>query len=184
MSPFAAASHLPSGNARLTMSRSWWKLTVAISLGTGMVLSIVAVVFEFAQRYPTETFALLRQWGPWLLIITLCLVLLSNLLNKGIEGGLTVFRESTQAQMASAEAQKASAEAQGRTADAMTRLADQGSKQAEEVRRLSIYAAREFPNVYDRFDKQDAVLGTVARGIEALHGRLDRLKEHDKGATQ
>ncbi len=173
----ATADHAPTGNARITLQRPWVKATIALSLGAGMALSIVAVVFEFAQRYPAETFALLRQWGPWFLIITLCLVLLSNFLNKGIEGGLTVFRESTRAQMASAEAQKASAEAQNRQADAMAQLAGQGSRQAEEVRRLSIYAVREFPNIYDRFDKQDAVLDNVARSVAAIHGRLDEKRE-------
>ena len=62
-----------------------------------------------------------------------------------------------------------------KTADALTRLADQGGRQAEEIRRLAIFNAQEFPGIYSRFDKQDEVLQDLSSLVKVLvtRGRDD-----------
>ena len=68
---------------------------------------------------------------------------------------------------------KSSADAAARTADALTRLADQGGRQAEQVERLAIYSAQEFPRFYERFDAQDAVLKELASSIDSFRRILN-----------
>jgi aldehyde:ferredoxin oxidoreductase len=58
----------------------------------------------------------------------------------------------------------------------LTRLADQGTREFEQVERLAIYAAQEFPGVYQRLDRQDEVLQELAHGVKGLHTMLGNEK--------
>ncbi|QNI34520.1 hypothetical protein H7849_11855 [Alloacidobacterium dinghuense] len=129
--------------------------------GTAVVLS----GYELLEHQPDKSFALLQAWGPWFLIALLAIITVGGILTgfgNLLRDGFSMMAESV----------KQSAEASTRTADALTRLADQGGRQYEEVQRLAIYAAREFPNVYERFDRQDEVLRDLTASIQQLHAKL------------
>ena len=66
--------------------------------------------------------------------------------------------------------------AAAKTATALTQLAEQGNHQAEETRRLAIYAAQEFIPLYERLDKQESTLQEIVRGMKGLHTLLDQEK--------
>jgi hypothetical protein len=55
-------------------------------------------------------------------------------------------------------------------------LAEQGSRDAEEVKRMAIYAAQEFTGVYERFDRQDDILKDLTHGVKGLHSMLSSEK--------
>jgi hypothetical protein len=136
---------------------------VGVILGGASGAAVVLGGYEVLRAQPGPAFGLLQAWGPWFLIVMLAIVLLGRFL----DGLNATVRESFAGVVAGMQG---SAAAAGRTADALTALAAQGSHQSEEVRRLAIYAAREFPAIYDRFDQIDAAIQSVAQSVRALHG--------------
>lgn len=149
--------------------RTGWLKHVALVMGGAGGVAIVLGVFKLLDTQPDKSFALLQSWGPNTL---LCLVGILAI-GKLFEGLNTTVRESF---TIVASGVKSAAESQGRTADALTRLADQGSRQAEQVERLAIYAAQEFPGLYERLDKQDDALRELASGVKGLHKLLSNEK--------
>ena len=133
---------------------------VALSSAGGA--AIVLAVFELIQKQPVEGFKLLGQWGPWPVIVLVALVIVGGFFSRMNETVQTTFG----AIVTSVERQ---ASASNRTADALTKLADQNGRQAEEMRRLTIYAAQEFPAVYERFDQLDAAIRNLGDGVKGLH---------------
>jgi hypothetical protein len=158
--------------------RHFW---VALSSAGGA--AIVLGLFALLQRQPVEGFKLLGLWGPWPVLALVALALLAPFMSRmsgTIQTAFTALVTNAQQQT----------QAGVKTADALTRLADQGGRQQEQVERLAIYAAQEFPGVYERLDKQDEILLDVQRGIKGLHSMLrnekvalDRRQRNDKVAV-
>ena len=130
--------------------RGWFRSFKFVLSSAGGAAAAFALA-ELLEQRPHEGFGLLQQWGPWPFVVLVALIMGGTFISSISEAVKTSFG----AVVASAQM---GAEAQGKMADAVTRLADQGGKQAEEVRRLAIYAAQEFPSVYKRFDEQDSSL--------------------------
>jgi hypothetical protein len=164
----------PSADVRVGFRSGWFRhIGVAISGAGGA--AVVLGAYDLLRSQPAQAFDLLRAWGPTFLIALLAIFFLG----KYLDGLNLTIRESfnvvASGLRSSAEAAAQSAEASSRTADALTRLAEQGGKQAQEVSRLAIYAAQEFPSVYERFDRQDAMLakqnetmGDLAKAVMSL----------------
>lgn len=156
-------------NGEMTASfRSGWLKHFRVVLSSAGGAALVFGFFSLLQREPEAGFGLLRQWGPWPIVVLVALAFLGRFmsrLNDTIQASFGAVVSSVQQ----------GAEAHLRTADALGRLADQGGRQMQEVQRLAIYAAQEFPGVYERFDRQDAVLERQGRGIEEF---AQVLKEH------
>jgi hypothetical protein len=173
-----AETSAPKTEVSVSMRRGWLRHAgVAIGGASGAAVALGAYKVLGAQ--PDKAFALLQNWGPLFLLAMVALVVSS----KFLDGLNSTVRESFSVVAAGVQN---SAEAAGRTADALTRLADQGSRQAEQVERLAIYAAQEFPGVYERFDRQDEALRELAQSVQGLHGvlrrekaALDRREAHD-----
>jgi hypothetical protein len=120
-------------------------------IGGASGAAAVLAGFEILRTQPDKAFALLQGWGPAFVIAIVSLLVVG----KFLEGLNSTVRESFSVVASSVHD---SADAASRTADALTRLADQGGKQAQEVQRLAIYAAQEFPGLYTRLDRQDEIL--------------------------
>jgi hypothetical protein len=142
---------------------------IGVAIGGAGGAAVALGAYEVLKSAPTQSFALLQAWGPTFLIAIFCVFVAG----KFLENVNSTVRESVTVM---AGELRASGEAAGRTADALSRLADQGGKQFEEVRRLSLYAAQEFPSVYERFDRQDAVLHDLASSVKGLHSKLSSEK--------
>ncbi len=140
---------------------------VALSSAGGA--AIVLAAFELLQKEPVEGFKLLGQWGPWPVIVLVALVMAGSFFSKLNETISTSFGAIVVSAQQGVEAQSRGVEAQSKMAEAVSRLADQGNKQSEEVRRLAIYAAREFPAMYDRFNQLDASIAKLTDGVKGLH---------------
>lgn len=159
----------PSGEVTGTFRGGWLKhFRVALSSAGGAALILGA--FELIQKQPGESFRLLGAWGPWPIVALVALMLVGSFLSRMNDTIQTTFS----AIVSSSQQQ---AQSSGKMADAVSRLADQGNKQAQEMQRLAIYAAQEFPGVYERLDKQDKVLeshgktlGEIAEAIRQLGG--------------
>lgn len=149
--------------------RTGWLRHIGVAIGGASGAAAVLGGFEVLKQEPTQAFALLDKWGPGFLLVLVGLFVVGKLLD-----GLQISVEKSSTLMAAALT--TSAEANGRTADALTRLAEQGGKQFEEVRRLSMYAAQEIGGVYERFDRQDAVLSELAASVKGLHTKLSNEK--------
>ena len=147
--------------------RTGWLRHVGVAVGGASGAAIVLGGYEVLRSQPDKAFALLQSWGPAFLLTLVAVTLVAGLGGELIEA----IRESFKTVASSV---RASADSAGRTADALTRLAEQGGRQAEQVERLAIYAAQEFPGVYERLDKQDDILQELLRGQKALHTMLDR----------
>lgn len=152
---------------------NWLKIVFIGSLGVGGCMAAVLAVLQILRDEPKAAFDLLKAWGPWAIILTFALFLASRFLQEL----LSIAREAMKAWVGTAEK---GAEAQTRTADALTRLAEQGGRSSEEVRRLAVYAAQEFPSICERFDRTDEGLKAnvtavlkVAEAVQALHRRMD-----------
>ncbi len=139
---------------------------IGVVLGGAGSAAVVLGGYQLLRQQPDRAFALLQSWGPAFILSMVALVVVGRFLD-GLSAGV---RESFSVVAGAVQNQ---AEASGRTADALTRLADQGGRQSEEIRRLAIYAGREFPSIYERFDRQDDVLGKLATSVTGLHTRLD-----------
>jgi hypothetical protein len=141
--------------------RAGWLKHVGLAISGASGAAIVVGAYEVLKAQPEQSFKLLAGWGPTFLIVIVALFVVGRFL----EGLNATVRESFN--MVAGGVQS-SAEASGRTADALTRLADQGGKSAEEVRMLAVYAAQEFPGIYERFDRQDATLDKQTESLSSL----------------
>ncbi len=157
----------PSADVKVGF-RSGWFRHIGVAIGGASGAAVVLGGYDLLRSQPDAAFGLLKSWGPGFLLSALAIFILG----KFLDGLNQTVRESFSMVATSVHS---NAEAAGRTADALTRLAEQGGKQGEEVRRLAIYAAQEFPSVYERFDRQDAMLekqnatmGDVAKAVMAL----------------
>ena len=146
--------------------RGGWLKHVRVALSSAGGAAIVLAIFELLQRQPIEGFRLLGLWGPWPIVALVALAFAGRFLSRLNETIQTTFG-------AVVTTVHQGVDAQIKTADALSRLADQGGRQAEQVERLAIYATQEFPFVYERFDKQDAILTDLQSGVKALCARLD-----------
>jgi hypothetical protein len=149
--------------------RGGWLKHLKIALGGASGTALVLGGYEVLKSQPAQAFGLLQSYGPVFLIAAL--VIFAG--GKVLEGLTTTIRESFGLVASSVQA---SAAASSRTADAMTRLADQGTRQAEQIERLAIYAASEFPGLYERMDRQDEMLRELASGVKGLHTKLSNEK--------
>jgi hypothetical protein len=162
------ASELRSSDGRLRMAvkTGWFKGALVLGIGAGGGLGLMLEIAQVFGKDPREGFDVLKAWGPWALVVGLVVWLVYQLASKSIDTA----RDAMNAWVGTAKTQ---AEASTRTADALTKLAEQGGRQGEEVRRLAIYAAQEFPSLYERFDKQDETLATLVDAVKGLHVKLD-----------
>jgi hypothetical protein len=125
-----------------------------VALTSAGSAAIVFALFSLLQHRPAEGFGLLAAWGPWPIIALVALGIggqFLNRINDTIQSAFGAVVTSVQQ----------GAEAQGKTADALTRLADQGSRNAQEVERMSLYAAQEFPVLWERMDRVDSMLRDI-----------------------
>lgn len=163
---------------------NWLRFVFIGSLGVGGCMAVVLSSLQVLRDEPKAAFDLLKSWGPWGIVLTFALFLAGRFLHEL----LVLSREGLTAWVGTAEK---GADAQTRTADALTRLAEQGGRSAEEVRRLAVYAAQEFPSICERFDRTDeglkanaGALLKVADSIQALHRRMDEHGFSGKGADR
>lgn len=164
---------IPKGEVQATF-RSGWIKHFRFALSSAGGAAFILGFFELLQRQPVEGLRLLMAWGPWPLIVLVALALVGRFMSRLSDSLQTTFSAVVQSAQQGAEAQS-------RTADALTKLADQGGRQAEETRRLSIYAARELNSISERLDRQeevmsrqDEVMSGVAESVNRLHARLDQ----------
>lgn len=149
--------------------RTGWLRHLKVALGGATGMSVALGAYEVFRSQPDRSFQLLQVWGPAFIVALMALYVAG----KFLDGMVAAIRESFGMV---AQSVHDSAAATGRTADALTRLADQGGRQAEQVERLAIYAAQEFPGVYERFDRQDEVLREMGRSLKGLHSMLSSEK--------
>jgi hypothetical protein len=156
-------NEVPKGEVAASFRGGWLRhFRVALSSAGGA--AVVVGIFELLQRQPIEGFRLLGVWGPWPIVALVALTFGGRFMSRLSDSLQTAFS----ALVSSAQQQ---AQASDRQANALSKLADQGGQQAEEVRRLAIYAAQEFPSVYERFNRQDEVLANVAEAVNRLVNR-------------
>jgi|GEM_PF-1643897 len=156
---------LPSGEVEAKF-RSGWLRHFRVVLSSASGAAVVLGIFTLLQQRPSEGFRLLDSWGPWPVLAIVVLVLAAPFLarlSETIGSAFTAIVAHTQR----------TADAQTKTAEALSELADYGKRQFEEVERLAVYAAREFPGVYERFDQTDQALKELATSMTLLHQRLD-----------
>ncbi|HEX5234153.1 MAG TPA: hypothetical protein VFW25_02355 [Silvibacterium sp.] len=128
--------------------RRGWMRHIKIVLASAGYLAVVAAAINLLAKQPREGFGLLATWGPWPFLAMAGLYLVGHFL-----ADLTGTVRMSFASMVNEAT---------RTADALTQLAENGGRSTEEVRRLAIYAAQEFPSVYGRLDQQDHALSSIA----------------------
>jgi len=159
---------IPKGDVRMGFRTGLLRyLGVTVGGASGMAIALGA--YEVFRSQPDKSFALLQIWGPAFLIALLAIYVTG----KFLEGLVVALRESFSMV---ANSSHDSAVAAGRQADALTKLAEQGSRDAEEVKRMAIYAAQEFTGVYERFDRQDDILRDLTHGVKGLHSMLSSEK--------
>jgi hypothetical protein len=141
--------------------RTGWIRHIGVAIGGATGAAVVLGGYQVLRTNPSQSFSLLQAWGPTCFIAIFAIFIVG----KFFEGLNSTVRESFSVVAGSV---RLSAEAAGRTADALTRLADQGGKQHQEIQRLAIYAAQEFPSLYKRFDSQDEMLENQNRTIGDL----------------
>ena len=148
--------------------RAGWLRHFKVALSSAGGAAVIFGLFELLQKQPVQGFKLLGEWGPWPVLAMVGLVLVAPFL-VGLQDTV---RTAFGAIVSNFQLQTV---ASTKTADALTRLADQGGRQAEEIRRLAIFNAQEFPGIYSRFDKQDEVLQDLSSLVKVLvtRGRDD-----------
>jgi hypothetical protein len=151
----------PEGKLKLRVKTAWLRGLLVLGAGAGGSMALGLGVIQALAKNPGEGFGLLKAWGPWALIVGFVVWVIWKIVVEAI----SVVRDGMNAWVKTAEK---GADAQTRTADALTKLADQGGRSAEEVKRLTVYAAQEFPCVYQRFDAQDAMLKQSNDALVAL----------------
>jgi len=166
-------SAIPRGEAAVSFRGGWLKhLRIGLSSAGGA--AVILAAFELLQRQPQAGFTLLAQWGPWPFIALLGLMFLGRFLSRMNDTIQTTFSSVV-------EGVQQQAHASGRQADALTKLADQGGRQAEEMERLTIFAAQGVNGLYERMDQQDNVLQDLARSIKGLHSMLSKEQSAHQG---
>ena len=170
---FADTMKQHDGKLQLQIRAGWLRGMLVMGFGAGGGIAAGWSLFELVSHDPKEGFALLKAWGPWALVVALAMLLCWKVATQFlglVRTGLEKFLETSDRQAVAAEGQT----------QQLARLADQGGRQHEEVKRLAIYAAQEFPSVYVRLDRQDAMLATnheatmlVLQLVEKLAARLD-----------
>lgn len=162
-----SAGASPDADLRVGFRTGWFR-HIGVAIGGASGAAIVLGAYDLLRSQPGPAFDLLKSWGPAFVIAMLSIFVLG----KFLDGLNSTVRESFTMVAAGVRSQ---AEAAGRTADALTKLAEQGGEQQEEVQRLAIFAAQEFPSVYLRFDRQDAMLqelnktnGDLAKAVMSL----------------
>ena len=160
------------GRLRMKIKTGWFKGALVLGIGAGGGLGLMVELSQVFAHDPREGFDLLKSWGPWALVVGLVVWLVYQLASKSIDTA----RDAMNAWVGTAKTQ---AEASTRTADALTRLAQQGGQSAEEVRRLNIYAAQEFPSIYLRFDKQDDALDEIKSAVRGLAAKFDESQRRE-----
>ena len=158
-------AEVPKGEMAASFRLGWLR-HIRIALSSAGGAAVILALFELLQRQPIEGFRLLGLWGPWPIVALVALAFVGRFLSRMNDTIQTTFG-------AVVTSVHQGVDAQTKTADALSRLADQGGRQAEQVERLAIYATQEFPFVYERFDKQDAILTDLQSGMKALCARLD-----------
>jgi hypothetical protein len=143
----------PQGEVSVRFRNGWVKNLRLVLTSAGGVALFLAL-FELLQRQPMEGFRLLTDWGPWPVVVLVALAIFGRFLSRMNDTVSVTFG-------AVVKGVQQGAEAQAKTADALTRLAEQGGRHAQEVERLTIYAAQEFPLLYERLDRQDAMLSAI-----------------------
>jgi len=160
-----------------SVSRSTWMKHLGTAITGASGAAVVLGGYEVLTAQPERAFTLLQGWGPTFLITIVGLFLIGKFLDgivgRFLDGLNSTVRESFNVMAVNA---KASADAAAKTALALTQLAEQGNHQAEETRRLAIYAAQEFIPLYERLDKQDQTLNEIASGMKVIHRLLDQEK--------
>lgn len=146
--------------------RGGWLRHIGVAVGGASGAAVVLGGYEVLRAQPDKAFALLQAWGPWFLVVLVVIFVLG----KFLDGLSQAVRESFSGVVSGLSE---SASASSRTADALTKLAEQGGRQIEETQRLAIYAAREFPAVYDRFDVVEGQLKEIKNLILGRHQRKD-----------
>lgn len=150
-------SGVPSGEMTVSFRSGWVKyLKVAASSAGGA--AVVLALFTLLQREPSEGFRLLAAWGPWPFVALVGLTIAGKFLsrmNDTVQGAFGAVVTTVQGGV----------DAQNKTADALTRLADQGNRRQEEIERLAVYAAQEFPLVHQRLDRQDEALRSIQEAV-------------------
>jgi len=148
--------------------RAGWVQYAAVTLGGAGGIAVVLAVFNLLQKQPADGFKLLVAWGPYPFIILVGLAIVGKFLSRLSDSLQTTFSAVVESSQQSASAHTETAKAVTTLADATTRLAEQGGHSADEVRRLAIFAAQEFPSVYERFDRTDAALGKLTGAVTQL----------------
>jgi hypothetical protein len=131
---------------------------VSVALGGVGVVTLLLGLLRVLEANPADAFDLLRAWGPNFFIALMVTLLLGGMLG----GLLTQLMETSRDGVA----------AQQRMAEAMSQIAQKDDRQAEEVRRLAVYAGRELGAIAERMDRQDDVMQQVAASLQGLHTRL------------
>lgn len=139
---------------------------IEVGVGGLGVLGLGALGLKVLNAQPAQGFGLLKAWGPWPFVALVFLAIAGHFVNGLGDGVHTTFTSLV-------ESSRQGAEAHTRTADALAKLAEQGGRQAEEVRRLAVYAGRELGLISERMDRQDAVMDRIASAVQGLHARLD-----------
>jgi hypothetical protein len=146
--------------------KSGWVRHFKLALSSAGGAAVAIAIFELLNKQPVEGFKLLSVWGPWPVVALVSVALFGSVISSFLSRMNETIQTAFGSVVASVQQQ---ASASNKTADALTRLADQGGKQQEEVRRLAIYAAREFPAMYDRFDQLDGAIAKLTEGVKGLH---------------
>jgi hypothetical protein len=114
----------------------------ALAPGAGVALGVALI--GWLKLDPTDSLGLLRTWGIWWLVAVLALVFVWDLARR-VERGV-------------ARSLDRMGDGLHEMSVAVTRIADKDDRQMEELRRLSVYAAREITGVFARFDKVEELL--------------------------
>ncbi len=161
--------------------RRGWLQHLKLGLSSAGGAAIVLGLFELLRSQP-EGFRLLTAWGPWPVVVLVALAFLGKFLSRISDSIDSAFGAVVASVRQGADAQRQSADAQSRTADALSKLAVQGSRHAQEVERLTVYAVQEFPLLHERLDKQDQVLGSLGDSLSEIHTLLRGGKKGDEDA--
>lgn len=164
---------VPKGEMTVSF-RSGWVKYLRVALGSAGGAAAFLALVTVLEKQP-DGLRLLIAWGPWPVVGLVGLAFGGRFLSRINDSIQSAFGAVVNSVQQGAEAQMRSAEAQTKTADALSRLADQNGSQAEEMKRLTIFAAQEISGVYERFDRQDETLATHGRVLEGVASSIREL---------
>jgi len=165
------------GKLELQVRTGWLRGMLVMGFGAGGGIAAGWGLLELVSHDPKEGFALLKVWGPWAIVVVFAMFVVWKLSAELI----SLARVMMNAWVSTSERQAVSSEVQ---ATALTKLAEQGGRQGEEVKRLAVYAAREFPTVYERMDRQDTMLQSNHDATMELHGLVRSLADRIDAASR